>query len=184
MDIAELIDAAKAGIGVTSDYALAQKLKVSRSAVSQWRDGKHLPNTEMCGKLAVFSGIPLHKVLGTVGEAREISPAAKKVWRQLAAAMFVALVVVALPASASNFPTNGQSACTLCEVLERVSRDVSRGRDQGRTFRGRRCTRLGLAAIAGRERSTTTRLRGLAWRLEAEQREERARTLNASREER
>jgi len=126
MNVQDLLDAAKSGTGITSDYALSVRLKVTKQAVSKWRLGQAAPDPVTCEKLAIFSGIPLHKVLGIVGEARAISEPEKRVWRKLAAAMFVSLVVVALPASASNFPTNGQSACTLCEVARRLRRDVAR----------------------------------------------------------
>jgi transcriptional regulator with XRE-family HTH domain len=107
MDVREILDAAKKGRQLTSDYALASELEVSRSAVSQWRDGKHFPNAVMCEKLAVFSGIPLHRVLGIVGEARAISAAEKRVWRKLAAALFVGLLITLPAAAKAHFPTNG-----------------------------------------------------------------------------
>lgn len=109
MNIDELLNAAKTAKGLESDYALAEALETNRASVSNWRHGKHLPNAVMCEKLAVFSGIPLHRVLGIVGEARAVSAAEKRVWRKLAAAMFVSLVAVATPAMARDFPTNGHT---------------------------------------------------------------------------
>lgn len=118
MTVNELIEKAKAGGGFGSDYALANALGVSRSAVSEWRQGKRHPDAVNCEKLAVFSGFPLHRVLGIVGEARAISAAEKKVWRKLAAALVVGFVVAFPTVQARENPTNGHSACTLCEVLQ------------------------------------------------------------------
>lgn len=118
MNVQDLLDAAKAEAGIASDYALSVRLKVTKQAVSKWRLGQAAPDPVTCEKLAVFSGIPLNKVLGIVGEARAISEQEKRVWRKLAAAMFVSLVATLPAVSASSFPTNGYSPCTLCEVLK------------------------------------------------------------------
>lgn len=121
-----MLDQAKAGSGAATDMAFAEKLGVTRQAVSTWRKGNAYPDAVSCEKIAVFSGIPLNQVLGIVGEARAISEQEKRVWRKLAAAMFVALVITLPTAAASKLPTNGQSLCTLCEVLARMRRDIAR----------------------------------------------------------
>lgn len=93
MKVADVLDQAKAANGFRSDNQLALALKTSRASVSNWRHGQHTPDEVMCEKLAVFSGIPLHRVLGIVGEARAVSPDAKRVWRKLAAAIFVSILL-------------------------------------------------------------------------------------------
>lgn len=107
MNVLELLDLAKTGGHLDTDSALAARLGVTKQAVSNWRHGTKTPDPVACEKLAEISGIPLHRVLGIVGEARAISTAEKRVWRKLAAAMFVSLLIT-LPAQArAIFPTNG-----------------------------------------------------------------------------
>lgn len=107
MNVQDLLDHAKSKAGIPSDYALSQRLGVTKQAVSKWRLSQSAPDPVTCEKLAVLSGFPLHQVIGVVGEARAISTAEKRVWRKLAAAIFVSLCVT-LPVQASaDFPTNG-----------------------------------------------------------------------------
>lgn len=85
MNVAELLDAAKKAQGFETDMALAKALGISRSAVSAWRNGTKGPDPVQSAALAGYTGIPLAKVLGIVGEARAISAKEKAVWRRLAA---------------------------------------------------------------------------------------------------
>ena len=108
MKVADVLDQAKAAAGFRSDNQLALALKTSRASVSNWRHGQHTPDEVMCEKLAEFSGIPLHRVLGIVGEARAVNPDAKKVWRKLAAALFVSILLTPYAsASAKMSPSSG-----------------------------------------------------------------------------
>lgn len=102
MQIGELLDAAKVAAGATSDSDLSRKLKVSRQAVSSWRNGVSLPDAVTCATLAGLTGLPLAKVIGIVGEARAVSREEKAVWRKLAATAALLAVVVfpALPSHA------------------------------------------------------------------------------------
>jgi transcriptional regulator with XRE-family HTH domain len=92
--VIELLDAAKAAIGVESDNALAIEMGYTRGAVSNWRNGKAYPDEIACAKLADMVGLPLHQVLGAIGEQRAISREAKAVWRRLATAATVAALCV------------------------------------------------------------------------------------------
>lgn len=94
----EVIEAARAKCEPASDYELSKRLKVSRSAVSAWRNGKGAPDAVRCAKLDEMTGFPLTRVIGIVGETRAISREEKAVWRKLAnVAATVALAVSALP---------------------------------------------------------------------------------------
>ena len=92
MEIAELLDQAKMAQNFQTDMALAKALGVSRSAVSAWRHGLKGPDPVQAAALAGYTGIPLARVLGIVGEARAISPREKAVWRRLAATAPLLLV--------------------------------------------------------------------------------------------
>lgn len=94
MKIPELLDQAKQAQGFTTDMALAKALNVSRSAVSAWRNGVKTPDTVQCAALAKYTGLPLAKVLGIVGEARAISREEKAVWRKLAASATAAAIAL------------------------------------------------------------------------------------------
>lgn len=109
MNLHEVLEAAKKGAGCTTDMALAARLGITRAAVSNWRHNLNTPDAVTSEKLAVLSGLPLHRVLGIVGEARAISVAEKRVWRKLAAAIFVSLLVLPYPVLATVFRTNGHA---------------------------------------------------------------------------
>lgn len=105
LSIPELLDKTKEAYGVTSDNQLSLRLKVTRTSVSTWRNGRGQPDAVSCAKIAEITGIPLARVLGIVGEARAISQAEKAVWRQLASAAIVVLAM--LPALANAHHTAG-----------------------------------------------------------------------------
>lgn len=54
---AELMDALKAKIGITSDYALAKKLGVNQARISAYRHGKEKPDFYICLKAGIFLNI-------------------------------------------------------------------------------------------------------------------------------
>lgn len=111
MDIPALLDAAKTAQGFETDMALAKALGVSRSAVSAWRNGQKGPDPVQSAALAGYTGIPLAKVLGIVGEARAISVKEKAVWRRLAAtATLLAVVVLNAAPAPAQAPTAAYSA--------------------------------------------------------------------------
>lgn len=95
-----LLDKIKETRSIASDNALAGLLGVTRGSVSNWRHGKNYPDTVQCAAIAGFTGEPLARVLGIVGEARAINRAEKAVWRRLAtsaAALVVLLGATFLP---------------------------------------------------------------------------------------
>lgn len=120
-DINSLLDACKVAAGVSSDNQLAAALGVGRSAISNYRHARALPDPVVCATIAGLSGIPLARVLGVVGEARAISREEKAVWRKLAAtAMALCLAVgFALPHKAQAAITgfDKSTVYTLCEIL-------------------------------------------------------------------
>lgn len=111
-DINSLLDACKVAAGVSSDNQLAAALGVGRSAISNYRHARALPDPVVCATIAGLSGIPLARVLGIVGEARAISREEKAVWRKLAAtAMALCLAVgFALPHKAQAAVSGFESA--------------------------------------------------------------------------
>lgn len=111
-ELNRLLDKIKETRSLASDNALAGVLGVTRGSVSNWRHGKNYPDIVQCAAIAGFTGEPLTKVLGIVGEARAISHKEKSLWRSVAAsaAMVALLAVITLPAqgaSADRHGTNG-----------------------------------------------------------------------------
>jgi hypothetical protein len=111
-----------------TDLALARKLGVVASAVSNWRNGRALPDEVACEKLANMAGIPVLRVIASIAEQRAISPSSKAVWRRLASAAVVLLMVgMTTPASATVLSVDSRSVASinaepttiyaLCEVV-------------------------------------------------------------------
>lgn len=107
MDIGALLDQARKSAGLRYDKDLAALLNVEPSSVSNWRKGRSLPDVVTCEKLALLCGFPPIKVIAEVNEERAISAAEKKVWRKLATALVMGIVLYVPTVSAANLPTNG-----------------------------------------------------------------------------
>lgn len=56
------IDVLNAATVELSDNKLSQKLGISRTAVSNWRNGGNIPHDHILDKLAEISGIPVENV--------------------------------------------------------------------------------------------------------------------------
>jgi transcriptional regulator with XRE-family HTH domain len=117
--LGKILDAAKTARNISTDSELARQLHVTRSAVSNWRQGRNLPDAVACERLAQMTGQSVVQVIAIVGEARAISLDEKRVWRQIAR---VAVVVFAVGMTA--IPTHVQAAANyaLCEVRRGISR--------------------------------------------------------------
>ena len=59
---------------------LAGDLSVSHATVSRWLAGSDIPSTRSCRKLAEYSGVPLQRVLSTVGHLPEIAETEPPEW--------------------------------------------------------------------------------------------------------
>lgn len=116
MDINKLLDTVKEVCGARTDGELAEKLGVSKQAISSYRNGHRLPDPVQCATIAGLSGLPLAQVIGVVGEARAISRDEKAVWRKLAAtaALVAVMVFPALPRTAQAATGWVQSDPVLC----------------------------------------------------------------------
>jgi DNA-binding XRE family transcriptional regulator len=115
----KLLDKCKETCDPRTDMALAKKLGIERTTVSSYRNERSLPDTVVCAKIAEITGIPLAKVLGTIGEARAKSEAEKKVWRRLAnmASASTGCVMVLSVLTVLSYQLHGSSlriVCILC----------------------------------------------------------------------
>lgn len=66
MRTAEYLDVARARAKIPSDYALAARLKVTRSAVSNWRHGNSFPEPLLAYKIAELSEADPLRVLADI----------------------------------------------------------------------------------------------------------------------
>lgn len=109
--INKLLDKARETCGLTSDMALGEKLKVSRSAVSLWRKGGVIRDEHLTELIALAKADPAIAVQVMSEQAR--TKHEKSVWgalaRQLGVAATVAAVTLAgwfpAPSHAATEPT-------------------------------------------------------------------------------
>lgn len=126
----KLLDKAREMRSCPSDAALARELHVTRGSVSNWRKGVSLPDEVACARLSDMTGEPLARVLGMVGEARAVSREAKAVWRRLASAAALVLLVGAAsmpsPAAAQVPDSSGGYTGLYIMSIRRWLRDLFR----------------------------------------------------------
>lgn len=109
--IADLIERAKAGAHIDSDYRLAKVIGITHASVSTWRMGKSLPNEKVIAQLCALSGDDPDVIAAQIQAARSKSPEAKTMWLRIAARMsgmastaFLSVVItIALIASYSQY---------------------------------------------------------------------------------
>ena len=93
--VVELLDAAKAAMGVTSDYAIAQELGIGRARVSEYRKGSYSPEAYVVLRLAQIAGEDPAKAIADVAAEREKHPDRKR-WLEnfRTAACWIGLAIV------------------------------------------------------------------------------------------
>jgi transcriptional regulator with XRE-family HTH domain len=52
---------------------MASELGISHATVSRWLSGIDIPNTRSCQRLADYSGVPVQKILATVGHISRVA---------------------------------------------------------------------------------------------------------------
>jgi plasmid maintenance system antidote protein VapI len=79
----DFLDAVKAKTGAVSDYSLAQKLEITRAAVSKYRNNRSNLDDETCLKVARILGIDAGIVLAAIHAERAKSVDEKSAWTAL-----------------------------------------------------------------------------------------------------
>ncbi len=79
----EFLNAVKAKTGAASDYALAQKLMVTRSAISKYRNNKSNLDDETCLKVARILEIDAGIVLAAIHSERAKTEIERSAWNSL-----------------------------------------------------------------------------------------------------
>lgn len=92
----ELLDRYKGAKGAASDTEVAKMLRVTKAAVSNWRNGRSKPEAETVAAMCHATGEKLAHWLPLIEADRARSAESRKVWLRLAAQAAV-IALVALP---------------------------------------------------------------------------------------
>ncbi|SMB27286.1 protein of unknown function [Sterolibacterium denitrificans] len=111
MKTTDYLDAAKERLGITSDYALAQRLDFKKQEVSRWRKGDVIMSPYACIKIAITLNLDPAQVLAEVHEETEKNPKKRAFWSGfLSRAVLVLLMACTLGLSSFVMPENAQAA--------------------------------------------------------------------------
>lgn len=168
--IANLVERAKAGAGIDSDYRLAKVIGITHASVSTWRMGKSLPNEKVIEQLCALSGDDPGVIAAEIQAARSKSPEARNLWLKVAARMsgrvstaFLSVVITifliaagAMNARASEvkdlqFETDTGRNVVACDVGNALvlSRGLSRSFESAQAKESARLARLVAIADTG-----------------------------------
>lgn len=84
MNTINYIEAAKRKLGITSDYAIAKELGMSKAAFSRYKTGGRVIDDYTAAKLAEVLGIEPIEVIAAANAEREKDSAKVAFWRRLA----------------------------------------------------------------------------------------------------
>jgi hypothetical protein len=82
--IAELLDRAKAGGNIDSDYRLSKVIGITHQGMTNYRMGKTLPNESVIGQLCALSGDDPGVIAAQIQAARSKTPEAVNMWNLIA----------------------------------------------------------------------------------------------------
>jgi ribosome-binding protein aMBF1 (putative translation factor) len=80
MKTLEYLDAAKAKLGIASDYALAKKLNMTTTAISNYRVGRSRMDDDVALKVAKILEIDPLEVIAAANVERSKTPEIKALW--------------------------------------------------------------------------------------------------------
>ena len=99
-NVKKLLDAVKQRNSIESDYALAKFLDISTQRVSEYYNGKAIPNEFACLQIANALDIPLNRVIAAVKVDTEKNEKRRSVWEKyykqvggIAASLFLAVLL-------------------------------------------------------------------------------------------
>ena len=101
-----LLDKYRAACSLNSDSAVADRLKIKRQAVHQWRKGISWPSDDHVITMTTAAGEKAERWLAEISADRTSSPEARKAWRRLVQAA----AGIALAAGLTAAPSTGKGA--------------------------------------------------------------------------
>jgi len=123
MKISEYLDKAKAVTG--SDGKTAEKIGVTKQAVSNWRQGTSHPDAHACANLADIIGAEELEIVAVNGMETEKTPERREYWKKklaelggIAASIFAAVILIVTPYPAEAAPAAkiASQDCILCKI--------------------------------------------------------------------
>jgi transcriptional regulator with XRE-family HTH domain len=97
MNTPEYLAACKTELGIESDYALASRLGITRSAVSQLQNGKAILGDDVALSVAEILGINPFKVIADANAERAKTPEMRSRWLGLAQKLQASFESLLLP---------------------------------------------------------------------------------------
>lgn len=82
--IANLLERAKAGAGIESDYRLAKVIGITHAGISSYRVGRSMPNDKILAQLCALSGDDVAVIAAQVQAERAQSTEGKSMWLMIA----------------------------------------------------------------------------------------------------
>ena len=104
----QLMDAAKASAGLSSDYALAKALNCQPSRVCNYRNGRSTPDDEAAIRLAEMAKIPPLEAIAKINAERARTAEMRLWWEKIARGAAAACVMLAI-AIAGAMPGNADA---------------------------------------------------------------------------
>lgn len=121
----ELLDLVKERHGLTSDYALSQRLGLTRSVISAYRTKKWMLGEEPALKVASMLGLDPGYVLASIEAQRTHNEATRRAWEKTAERLksygvtAVLLLLAVTPADSWRFAYY----CRCWNVVEKIQRE-------------------------------------------------------------
>jgi transcriptional regulator with XRE-family HTH domain len=80
MIVDDLLDSAKKQLAMDTDYKLAKKLEISTGTITQYRQGKVMPNVYVYARLAEILNVDPFKLMIEIESETEKNPVRRAYW--------------------------------------------------------------------------------------------------------
>lgn len=115
MKTVQYLDAVKEKAGIASDYALAKRLGLTTSAISNYRHGRSSPDNLVAVRVAGILGIDPMVVIADIELERATHPELREVWRRLASKVAAGVLLpVTLGAGSALAPAPADASMLRC----------------------------------------------------------------------
>lgn len=121
----DYLRAAKVRLGVTSDYALAKALELTRSGVSRLQSGSTTFDDDTAMRVAAILEVNPAQVIAAAHAERARDPKLKTVWEGIAAKVAAGVLVAIGAATIAPSPARADSGAAGCSPWCRPSKTTS-----------------------------------------------------------
>ena len=125
ISIQQLLDAAKAGANIPSNYRLARVLGVHDNTLNRWQHARGLPDDVMAVRLAEMAHLDPDYVVASMHAARAATDDERSLWTRIARrleAVAAAVLVGTVLSAPTPAPAQGTTAEPLCVMSNRRRR--------------------------------------------------------------